>query len=209
MNIDLIHLSRPCSMIFPSPILSSIGFTVSFSVWDHIYFPAKGYLQIIADSAQTEYCSNFHFPYVRPHDISHFSNIYIGINAIRYIRKSIKPYIYTETNSSWLCIPDQGTPHNTTLPRDQFLIQTFAQLTSMITLANLTTLNISTNRIKIQNPHCLLCLIFFILFFSKYFHTLPFFTNQVFPLPNISLVFLLLQIFSHFSTQSSSVSQTK
>ena len=117
--------------------------------------------------------------------------------------------MYMKTNSSWLCIPDQGTPHNTTLPRDQFLIQTFAQLTSMITLANLTTLNILTYRIKIQNLHCLLCLIFFILFFSKYFHTLPFFTNQVFPLPNISLVFLLLQIFSHFSTQSSSVSQTR
>ena len=96
MNIDLIHLSRPCSTIFPSPILSSIGFTVSFFVWDHIYFPAKGYLQIVADSAQTEYCSNFHFPYVRQHDISHFSNIYIGINAIRYIRKSIKPYIYLQ-----------------------------------------------------------------------------------------------------------------
>ena len=53
----------------------------------------QGMLQIIA---QTEYCSNFRFPYVRPRDISHFSNIYIGINVIRYIRKSIKPYIYIQ-----------------------------------------------------------------------------------------------------------------
>ena len=71
----------------------------------------------IADSAQTEYCTTFHFPSVciSVHVTSHISLIYIGISAIQCVRGPIKPYIYTETNSSWLCIPDQSTTqHNIT-----------------------------------------------------------------------------------------------
>ena len=116
MNIDLIHLSRPCSTIFPSPILSSIGFTVSFSVWDHIYFPAKGYLQIIADSAQTEYCSTFHFPSVCRRDISHFSNVYRHICHMSHQR--IRQIIHDSSSltrppwlprSPWLFLPNLTT----------------------------------------------------------------------------------------------------
>ena len=38
--------------------------------------------------------------------------------------------------------------HQTTLPRDQFVIKTFAQFTSMTTLTNLTTVNILTDQKK-------------------------------------------------------------
>ena len=52
---------------------------------------------IIADSAQTEYCSTFHFPCVRPSVTgvtSHISHIYKGINAMLIIRGPIKPCIF-------------------------------------------------------------------------------------------------------------------
>ena len=48
----------------------------------------------VADSAQTEYCSTFHCPFVRPcvtGVTSHISHIYKGINAMLIIRRPIKP----------------------------------------------------------------------------------------------------------------------
>ena len=51
----------------------------------------------IADSAQTEYCTTFHFPCVRPSVsgvTSHISHIYKGINAMLIIRGPIKPCIF-------------------------------------------------------------------------------------------------------------------
>ena len=148
-----------------------------------------------ADSAQAEYCPTFRCVCVRPsvyrRDISYFSNnVYLGMYTIW----ACMPYesseypsnpIYKTTNSSCLSLhtrpdqtrsdqirPDQtrldcSTSHQTTLPRDQFVIYTFAQFTAMSTvlsltaltilstptkLTNLTTLTIWTDFMK--NPHC-------------------------------------------------------
>ena len=59
---------------------------------------------LIADSAQTEYCSTFHCSSVRScvtGVTSHISHIYKGINAMLIIRGPINP-IYSESKSSWL-----------------------------------------------------------------------------------------------------------
>ena len=51
----------------------------------------------IADSAQTEYCTTFHFPCLRPSVTgvtSHISHIYKGINAMLIITGPINPYIF-------------------------------------------------------------------------------------------------------------------
>ena len=79
----------------------------------------------------------------------------------------------------------------------------------MTTLANLTTVNISTCRITIQNPHYLLFFYFFFPFLLQIFSKSSFFTNQVFPLPkyfprfpsspNIFALFYL--VFSSFTDQ--------
>ena len=55
------------------------------------------YYLLIADSAQTEYCTTFHCPSVCPFVTgvtSHISHIYKGINAMLIIREPIKPCIF-------------------------------------------------------------------------------------------------------------------
>ena len=63
----------------------------------HLVLPGPDFLTTIPDSAQTEYCSTFHFPCVRPSVAgvtSHISHIYKGINAMLIIRGPIKPCIF-------------------------------------------------------------------------------------------------------------------
>ena len=77
--------------------------------------------QSIADSAQTEYCTTFHFPSVCPFVTgvtSHISHIYKGINAMLIIRGPIKPCIFwiKITLTFFLTRPDQTRPSAQTWP---------------------------------------------------------------------------------------------
>ena len=81
----------------------------------------------ILDSAKAENCTSFHFLSVRPctGGTSHFFSMYKGIYAIRIITGPMKPYkcIRNPFFPGYLCIPDQNTPNQTTLPRNHLSIR--------------------------------------------------------------------------------------
>ena len=88
---------------FLFPNFGNVFFFIPFSFpnYGNGFFSFPSHSQIVgmdfADSVQTEYCSTFHFPCVRPFVTgvtSYISHIYKGINAMLIIRGPIKPPIF-------------------------------------------------------------------------------------------------------------------
>ena len=94
--------AEPTQDLLPSSVEGSSGTGLSQPKTireDAVNSPGANPIQemLIADSAQTEYCTTFHFPSVRScvtGVTSHISHIYKGINAMLIIRGPIKPYIF-------------------------------------------------------------------------------------------------------------------
>ena len=106
-------LSFPILKRHQSRSVKNISGMCKYSIFQYLFSIFHFFLSVfynvfhsfsIADSAQTEYCSTFHFPCVRAFVTgvtSHISHIYKGINATLIIRDPSTP-IYSESKSSWL-----------------------------------------------------------------------------------------------------------
>ena len=114
---------------------------------------------ILSQFAQAEYCSSFHFPYVRSsvhrRDISHLSNVYMayGIYAIWMIRRPMKSYIFRYISRT----------HHSRLNQTRPYYQETTLIT-LITLSNMTNLTILTDQKNYQDDKCRIHIDYFVLF---------------------------------------------
>ena len=96
-----VFMKQPGGQTTKLPLSTDVGpwpgdifFIFLCLLFQQMYRPG---LKVIADSAQTEYCSTFHRWCVRPFVTgvtSHISHTYKGINAMLIIRGPIKPCIF-------------------------------------------------------------------------------------------------------------------